>query len=1092
MKNLFYQIFTAMLFFISGNIVAADNPLWMRYPAISPDGKTIVFSYKGDLFTVSADGGFAAPLTIHEAYDFAPVWSPDGKFIAFASARHGNFDIFLIPAQGGKAKRLTDFSGNEIPSGFTADGKNVLYSASIQDIPTNVMYPTGLLSELYKVPAEGGRPSQILSTPAEAARESNDGNFIIFQDIKGYENSWRKHHTSAVTRDIWLYEKSANSFKKLSGFEGEDRNPVLSNDEKDIFFLSEKSGSFNVWRLSLNNPSAQSKVTAFEKNPVRFLSVGANDRLCFGYDGEIYIQDKNASPKKVDIKIAMDEKINAVTFEQKTSGATEMAVSKDGKEIAFILRGEVFVTSVDFATTKRITETPEQERSVTFSPDGRKLLYAAERDGSWNIYETSIVREQEKGFARSTLLKETPVVSTEKEEFQPLFSPDGKEVAYLESREILKVINLETKATRTILDGKYNYSYSDGDEWFQWSPDGKYFLSTFSPNSMFINDVALIAADGKSEPQNLTMSGYNDGGPKWMMEGEMMIWFSDREGLRSHGSWGSQGDIYGMFFTKEAWDKFNLSEEEKKLFDEAKEEQKKKEAEEKKKADEAKKDKNKDDDEAKKDTIKPVKIDFAGLEDRKTRLTINSSDLSDAILTPDGKKLYYLSKFEKGFDLWMKDLIKNETKLLVKLDGGGGDLQMDKEGKYLFMVSGESFIKIAVADNKKDVISYNAKFDLNLPGERDYMFEHVWRQVREKFYDPNLQGVEWDYYKNQYQKFLPYINNNFDFAEMLSEMLGELNASHTGSGHRFSDPKGDNTAQLGAFYDWNYQGDGLKILEVIEKGPLTTATSKITAGVIIEKIDGTTIKAGESYFGLLNHKTDKPTLLSLYNPQSGERWDETVKPISGGANSELLYKRWVKSRREATEKLSNGKIGYVHVRGMNSQSFREVYSEILGRNYAKEAIIVDTRFNGGGWLHDDLATLLSGKRYVDFYPRGKFFGSEPMNKWIKPSAVLISESNYSDAHGFPFAYRALDVGKTIGMPVPGTMTAVWWETLQDPTVYFGIPQVGTKDMDGNYLENFQFEPDIKQNNDYDKVVNGSDQQLEKAVEYLLNEVNQKK
>ena len=1083
---------TALLLMLSATILNAENPLWMRYPAISPDGKTIVFSYKGDLFRVSADGGFATPLTIHEAYDFAPVWSPDGKFIAFASARFGNFDVFLIPSDGGTAKRLTDFSGNETPSCFTGDGKNILYSASIQDVPSNVMYPTGMLSELYQISVEGGRPLQILPTPAQVARESKDGKTIIFQDIKGYESEWRKHHTSAVTRDIWLYDKTAKSFKKLSDFEGEDRNPVFSNDEKDVFFLSEKSGSFNVWKLSLNNPSNQAKLTNFEKNPVRFLSVGANDRLCYGYDGEIYIQDKNASPKKVDIKITMDEKTNAITFEQKSSGASEMAVSKNGKEIAFILRGEVFVTSVEFGTTKRITETPEQERSVTFSPDGRKVLYASERAGSWNIYETSIVRDEEKGFARATILKETPVVTTGMEEFQPLYSPDGKEVAYLENRETIKVINLDTKATRTVLGGKYNYSYSDGDQWFQWSPDGKYFLASFSPNSMFLNDVALIAADGKSEPQNLTMSGYNNNGPKWMMDGEMMIWFSDREGLRSHGSWGSQSDVYGMFFTKEAWDKFNLSEEEKKLFDEAKEEKKKKEAEEKKKFEESKKDKKKKDDEVAKDTIKPVIIEMLGLEDRKTRLTINSSDLADAILTPDGKKLYYLSRFEKGYDLWMKDLIKNETKLVVKLEGGGGAMQIDKEGKFLFMISGESFIKITIADNKKDVISYKANFDLNLPGERDYMFEHVWRQVREKFYDPDLQGVDWVYYKNQYQKFLPYINNNFDFAEVLSEMLGELNASHTGSGYGFSDPDGDNTARLGAFFDWNYQGDGLKILEVIEKGPLTNATSKITTGVIIEKIDGTVIKAGTSYFGLLNHKADKPTLLSLFNPQTGERWDETVKPISGGANSELLYKRWVKSRREATEKLSGGKIGYVHVRGMNSQSFREVYSEILGRNYDKEAIIVDTRYNGGGWLHDDLATLLSGKRYVDFYPRGKFFGSEPMNKWIKPSAVLISESNYSDAHGFPYAYRALDIGKTIGMPVPGTMTAVWWETLQDPTLYFGIPQVGTKDMQGNYLENFQFEPDFKQTNDYDKVVSGSDQQLEKAVESLLIEVNQKK
>jgi C-terminal processing protease CtpA/Prc len=415
---------------------------------------------------------------------------------------------------------------------------------------------------------------------------------------------------------------------------------------------------------------------------------------------------------------------------------------------------------------------------------------------------------------------------------------------------------------------------------------------------------------------------------------------------------------------------------------------------------------------------------------------------------------------------------------------------MDDDGEYLYMISGKKFIKVSTKDNKQKEISYNAEFDLNYPAEREYMFEHVWRQAKEKFYDPNLQGVDWDYYKEEYVKFLPYINNNYDYAEMLSEMLGELNASHTGSGYRYNDPDGDRTASLGVFFDWDYNGDGLKILEVVEKGPLDNAESQIEAGTIIEKIDGKEIVAGESYFGLLNHKAGKPTLLSLYNPQSGERWDEVVKPISEGEYNQLLYDRWVKTRREATEEFSDGRLGYVHVRSMNSSSFRETYSEILGRNHDKEAIIVDTRFNGGGWLHNDLAILLSGKKYVELWPNGEYFGIEPMNQWTKPSVVLMSESNYSDAHFFPYTYSTLEIGKTVGMPVPGTATAVWWETLLDPTLYFGIPQVGTKDAFGNYLENQQLEPDILQNNDYNIVVTGRDQQLERSVDYLLNLIDQ--
>ncbi|NCC73025.1 MAG: peptidase S41 [Sphingobacteriia bacterium] len=1084
MKSIRVLCFT-LLWLATPMFLIAQSPLWMRYPAISPDGQTIVFSYQGDIYKVASSGGKATPITMHSAYDFMPVWSPDGKQIAFASVRYGNFDIFLISVDGGKTVRLTDFSGAEYPTCFTPDGSEVIYSASIQDNPQNVMFPSGALGELYAVRISGGKPRQLLSIPAEKAQISSDGDKIIFNDRKGYENSWRKHHISSVARDVWMYETKRNQFEMLTSFAGEDQNPVFSNDEKEIYFLSEKSGSFNVWKIETAIPEQLAQITNFEKHPVRFLSIARNNRLCFGFDGEIYIKDTNTPAQKVNIEIYADDKYNPTEFRREKSGASEMAVSPDGKEIAFVLRGEVFVTSADFATTRQITKTPEQERSVSFSPDGRKLLYAGERNGSWNIYQTCIARDEDPLFSRATILNEEPIVATEEEEFQPLYSPDGKEVAYLHNRETLKVINLATKTARTVLDGKYNYSYSDGDQWFQWSPDGKWFLVSFSPHSAFMNDVGLVPADGSGEITNLTLSGYDDNRPKWMMKGEMMIWFSDRQGMRSHGSWGSQFDIYAMFFDPAAWDKFNLTEEEKKILKEQEEDKKKKE---KNTVNSKKKEKQQENDSLK---IEPINIDLKNIEDRKIKLTINSSSLADAILTPDGNKLFYLSRFEKGYDLWVNDLMKKETKLLLKLSGGGGAMQLDKKGEYLYLISGKDFLKINTKDNKKEIISYNAELTLDLPSERAYMFEHAWRQAGKKFYDPALHGVDWAFYKKEYQKFLPHINNNFDFSEMLSEMLGELNASHTGSGYRHRDENGDNTASLGVLFDWNYNGDGIRIAEILARGPLDNATTKIVPGNIIEQINGINIVAGESPFSLLNHLGGKPARLTVSDPVSGQRWEEIIKPIDLGQHNQLLYERWVKLMRAKTETLSNGRVGYVHVRSMDSQSFREVYSEILGRNHDKEAVIVDTRFNGGGWLHNDLAVLLSGEKYVEMWPNGNYFGFEPMNQWTKPSVVIMGEGNYSDAHFFPYTYKALKIGKTVGMPVPGTATAVWWETLLDPTLVFGIPQVGIKDLNGNYLENQQLEPDFRQPNDYEKVVEGIDQQLEKAVHVLLEEIDRK-
>jgi C-terminal processing protease CtpA/Prc len=452
------------------------------------------------------------------------------------------------------------------------------------------------------------------------------------------------------------------------------------------------------------------------------------------------------------------------------------------------------------------------------------------------------------------------------------------------------------------------------------------------------------------------------------------------------------------------------------------------------------------------------------------------------VLSPDGEKLFYLARFEKGNDLWVTETRTKDTKILVK--DAGFAMEMSKDGKALFVVGPGGVSKIETESGKRTPVTVNGEMNLNYVAEKSYIFDHAWRQVVKKFYVTDLHGVDWKFYYNEYKKFLPHINNNHDYAEMLSELLGELNASHTGCRYSPQQPNTDATASLGLFYDDTYTGNGLKISEVIERGPLATAKSKVRAGHIIEKIDGEDITPNQDYNALLNRKAGKNTLLSLLDPTTSTRWEETLKPISRGEEGQLLYRRWVENRRKEVDKLSNGTIGYVHVRGMNDASYRTTVEEVLGRNANKESLIVDTRFNGGGWLHDDLATFLSGKKYIDIIPRGEKRGHEPFKKWIKPTAILVGESNYSDAHMFPFAYRANEIGKIIGMPIPGTGTAVWWEQQIDPTLVFGIPQVGMVGMDGKYLENTQLEPDVKVKNDPEIISKGRDQQVERAVQEL--------
>lgn len=1054
---------------------AQQGPLWMRYPAISPDGSTIAFAYKGDLYCVPANGGEARQLTTHAAYDSQPIWSPDGKKIAFTSNREGSLDVYVISAKGGAPTRLTTNSGKETPIAFK-DNDHVLFSANIMPTAQSNLFA---FSQVYEVSTEGSRPKLYSVLPMENISINKNGQ-VLYHDKKGYEDAWRKHHTSPITRDIWMLDNG--KYQKLTTFKGEDRNPVWAADNQSFYYLSEQDGSFNIYRRNIAS-GKDTQITQQKKNPIRFLTSSNDGLLCYGFDGEIYTVKEGAQPQKVSISITTDNDEPSLIRKVQSWGATEIALSPDAKEVAFVMHGDVYVTSTEYKTTKRITDTPQQERNLSFAPDGRSLVYASERNGVWQIFQAKIKNEKEKNFTYSTEVEEEQLTKTNVTSQYPAYSPDGKEVAFYEDRATLRIINLKSKEVRTVLDGKYNFSYSDGDIWFEWSPDSKWLMCSYIGNGGWNNtDIAVVKADGK-EVHNITDSGYSDSNGKWVLGGKAILFESDRAGYRSHGSWGAEEDAYLMFLDLEAYDRFRMSKEELELAETNKDEKEKKADEKEEKKKENKKKKEEKTGKIEVDKVKPLELDFENCRDRVVRLTVNSSNMGDAIIDSKGEKVYYQAAFEGGYDLWCHDLKEGSTTLMMKGIGGGGFVA-DKDIKNLFLCNGSSIKKIDLGSKATTNIAFEAPFNYKPAEERQYLFDHVWRQVADKFYDPKMQGVDWEYYRKVYEKFLPYINNNFDFAEMLSEMLGELNASHTGCRY-YASGASLSTAALGAFFDPNYEGDGLKIQEVIKRGPFAVKKNEVTAGCIIEKIDGEAIKAGKDYNALLDGKAGKNVRLTIKNTK-GKTFDLTIKAISQSNQQELLYKRWVDRNRAIVDSVSKGRIAYVHVKAMDSESFRTVYSELLSdKNRNKDAVIVDERHNGGGWLHDDLCTLLSGKQYQEFVPHGKVVGKDPFNKWTKPSCVLICEDDYSNGHGFPWVYKELGIGKLIGAPVAGTMTAVWWETLMDRSLVFGIPQVGCRDMRGTFGENTTLYPDIEVYNSPEDYINGHDTQLIRAVEEMM-------
>jgi len=1070
------KTFITLLFLsFSWSIASAqEDPQWIRYQSISPDGNQIAFTYQGDLYRVSAEGGDATRLTFHEAHDFMPVWSKNGEKIAFASDRYGNFDVFVMDAMGGPAERLTYHSNDESPYSFSHDDQHLIFGAVRQDDVDHRQFPTTSQPELYQVPVDGGRVGQIFTLPAEYVQVSSDGSSMIYHDKKGGENEWRKHHQSSITRDIWIYHSENDEHTMLTTFEGEDGQPVLSSDEQSIYYLSEQSGSFNIHKLSIQDPETSEQLTQFTLHPVRFLSYG-NGTLSFGYDGELYTMREGAEPQKVDVSIRTQSNRNTDKFITINGGVQEMEISPNGKEIAFIARGEVFVTTVDGSLTKRLTNTPEAEQFVTFTPDGDGVVYSSLRNERWSIYRTTRIRDEEPFFYASTLLEEEVLVSDSVDNYMPSFSPDGEKLAYIADRRTLRVKDLESGDTVDLLTPDDLFHMRDGDQYFTWSPDSEWLLVGWR-KLLHNAEVLLLSADG-SKRINLTESGYMDMSPKWVNEGKQMLWFSNRDGMKSYATSGrTELDVYSMFFSQEEWDQFNLSEEDYKLM---------KQIEEASKSEDEKEDAEEESEDE--DEVEELQFDMEGMKDRTARLTIHSSLLSDAVLSKDGETLYYLTQFEDNYNLWETNLRTRETKQTISLNTGPGSLSWDKEMENLYLLSRGTVSKLNISGSSSAPIQIRGEMRYDEVMEREEMFEHVYVRTKNIFYEPTFHGNDWDMLYDEYQKYLPHIGNSYEFAEMISEMIGELNVSHAGARYSKSIDNPDQTASLGIFKDYNHTGVGIRIAEVIAGGPLDKAAFDIEPGMIIERIDGVVVTPDRDIAIYLNRKADQFVLLDVAGPGIEGTKQITVKPISLGEERSLLYRRFVRINEKEVDEKSEGRLGYVHIPGMSDGPYRDVIRDMLGKYSDREGVIVDARFNGGGDLVADLAMFFTGESFNTYATADKDVGGEPTSRWTKPTLSIINEGMYSDGHCYASAYSELEIGPTVGMPVPGTCSFAGWEGLPDGTRW-GVVPVSARNMSDEWMENNQTEPMIEVKNMPGYIDRGVDQQLERAIEVLLDEI----
>ena len=1044
-----YFILIAIIFCTTATF--AKEALWLRYPAISPDGKTIAFNYKGDIYLVGAGGGKARCLVGGKSYDYTPIWSPDGSRIAFASDRHGNFDIYTVRIDGSDLKRVTTHSNDEEPWAFSPDGAKIYFSANLHTSAGSRVYTKKpYLRELYSVPVNGGAPHLVLPTPAEEISLFKDGRGFLYQDRPGAEEIWRKHHTSAVTRDIWTYKDGKHT--KLTDFNGEDRVPRLSADGKTVYFLSERGGSFNVYSFPLDKPSEVTCHTQHEIHPVRSLSVSDNGVLCYSYDGSLYTKKVGSSPKKLKITIPDKSGGRAPLKTLDIQASETSAISPDGLQMAFAFRGELYITSTDTSSvTRRITHTVATEADPVFSPDGRTLVYSSERDGKWNLYAITLSQDDKDFLSAHELVEKKLLESAGFDRRIPVFSPDGSELSFIENRDRLMVMTLATGHIRQVTDGTH-IANTLGTYPYSWSPDGKWFVLEGDLLKHKTN-ILLVKSSGNEPIVNLTRSGYPDSDPIWALGGDAIIFSSQRYGMYDQSRVGGGTEsLFIYYLNKEAQERYTVPQTQHKALGISQQPD---------------------------NVIKEVKIDPFEFNDRIVRLT--KTPVSNIISDNKGDFLYGIAE---------KQLVRIDlhTQKMEQLGKASGKLAFDSAQKNLFIM-GSNPQKYNLESGLFTPISLSGKYEIDSVAEYIFMFNHIENEMERRFYDKNMHGTDWKMYCDAYRKFLPHINNNYDFSELGGELLGELNVSHTGL--RYDRPvlkSHDATGELGLYIDYNYTGAGLKVEEILSGGPFDRTRSQLVRGDIIISISGIELTEGMDYFPLLNHKAGKVINVGILKP-SGQIVLENIIPVTREKYNNLIYQRWMARCAADVERLSGGRIGYVHLDLMNKPAYHHLYLTSLGRYYNCDALIIDVRDNGGGSLHPRIEEFFSGQQYLTGEVRGMLTKPMPRRRWIYPSAMLINQGCYSDGHGTPWVYDHLDLGPTVGMPIPGTMTTCNREKQRDNTLVLGVPIVGFYTEQGNSLENTQQEPDVMVENTKESIAAGEDLQLQEAVKILMQQID---
>ncbi len=1061
-------------FFILTTVTAvAQQPLLLRQPAVNNDGSLLAFSFQGDIWTVPGAGGKASRLTIHEAYESSPVFSPDGKQIAFSGARFGNNDIFVMPSEGGLPKRLTYHSAaDNIASWTKAD--QIIFSTAREF--KQIERP----SEIYSVSSKGGTEKRIMDVVGYDPVISPNGNFIAF--VRGDINPVaRQDYRGSSNRDIWLYNVKNKTYNKLPGFTTNDILPQWSGNN-GLYFLSSNEGAYNLYKLKIEadgkGMGSPEKLTDFKNESIRSYNLSADgSTIVFEKEMDIYLmKTAGGAAKKINVVINADERFDATEQKTLSTGAESFTISPNGKLLAYTIRGEVFIKEADKEKSRSINVSDHPYRDVepAWLNDSALLFCSDRTNGNFDIYLFRSTDTTERNVFKSMKHELLKITNTDKDETEPVVSPDGKKMAYVRGRGTFVVSDIAA-------DGKLFNEKILNNSWaspngITWSPDSKWLAFSLADLD-FNEEVFIQAADNSAKAVNVSMHPRNDNQAFWSADGSKLGFISERSSSRSN-------DVYFLWLKKEDWEKESADWQDKEATP----------------ADKPAGDK------AEKKLVKTIKIDFDKIYERIVQVTNFPGDERDLSISKDGETFYYttVSSTAKGRDLYSIKWDGKELKELTKGATNPSNVTMDKDGKYLYYSKTGSMARLDIKAGTTDPLPFVVKMKVDYVAERTQIFEEAWRTIRDGYYDPNFHGYNWNKLHDKYKERCVYASTNNDFRDMFNLLLGELNSSHMGlTAPDRAETQKDITGLLGV--ELIPAGNGMKVNHVIAETPADKTNSKLNEGDIITAINGQTFSEEENFYNLLNGLVNEKILLSVANAE-GKKREVIIRPTASLTNN--LYEEWVENRKKLVEKFSNGRLGYIHIRSMDFPSFEVVEREFTAAGFGKEGLLIDVRYNGGGSTTDYLMTILNYKQHAYTIPRGasdnlerdkkQFRSNYPIGErlvyaaWTKPSIALCNEGSYSNAEIFAHAYKTLGIGKLVGVPTNGSVISTGGKALLDGS-FVRLPGRGwfVKATDKNE-ELGPAVPDIIVENQIDWISKGTDDQLKAAVEELLKEIDNKK